>query len=188
MAESPRGAPAATVEKPARRRLVLPSISWRPSGLSVTIAIAVVVNVLFALASIRTLGLKFDERMRFTGGSDLAFFKAAARAGLKIHWAKKAYVQEFVPQRRVTLHYLLLRQYRTGNTFVASNIFDFKSWRRTKYTAAALGFLVIGILTLVYPIYTTTRAEGLVRIMNGLGIIGGLLGAQVLEYAPSRLA
>lgn len=144
-------------------------------------------NVLFSLPAIRQAGLRFDESLRYSGGSDLVFFKTAARLGLTICWAKNAYVTETVAAKRMTLRYLLLRQYRTGNTFVKSNIFDFGSPAFPKYLATSLGFLTIGILTLAYPFRAHTRMEGLVRIMNGMGILGALLGLTVDEYAARRL-
>lgn len=145
-------------------------------------------NVMISLSAFRKTGIIFDEGMRFTGGSDLAFFKAAAGRGLKICWAKNAHVYERVHPQRVTVRYLLSRQYRVGNTFVKANVFGIESFKILIYTVFSLGFVLVGMLTLVFPIRTSTRAEGIVRIMNGIGIMGGLLGFTFHEYAPKRLA
>ena len=80
------------------------------------LAAATTSNVLFNAAIVPANEPAFDERMRFTGGSDTHFFMSARLAGHRIVWADDAIVTETVPATRATLGWLLRREYRRGNT------------------------------------------------------------------------
>src|SRR5690606_35261398 len=54
-------------------------------------------NVMMDYRSLRERRLRFDERLRFTGGSDFLFFNQAVRGGMRIAWAAHATVYEEVP-------------------------------------------------------------------------------------------
>jgi glycosyltransferase involved in cell wall biosynthesis len=51
------------------------------------------------------LGLRFNEAMRFTGGSDNEYFFRAADRGARICWMDDAVVYENVPESRTTLQW-----------------------------------------------------------------------------------
>jgi len=51
------------------------------------------------------LGLRFNEAMRFTGGSDNEYFFRAADCGAQICWMNDAVVYETVPETRTTLQW-----------------------------------------------------------------------------------
>ena len=65
------------------------------------------------------LGLKFNEQMRFTGGSDNEYFFRAADRGVRICWMDDAVVSETVPPIRMTLKWQLSRSSRVSANAVA---------------------------------------------------------------------
>ncbi|MBZ2190307.1 glycosyltransferase [Alcanivorax sp. JB21] len=60
------------------------------------------------------LGLRFDERLRYTGGSDKAYFSEALRFGRTAAFVKAAIVREEVPRSRVTLKWQYERTMRVN--------------------------------------------------------------------------
>ncbi len=66
-------------------------------------------NWICRLSSARTAGLRFDEALRMTGGSDTRFSRQAVEAGLKTGWIATAIVEEEMPSARLTPSYLFRR-------------------------------------------------------------------------------
>lgn len=64
------------------------------------------------------LGLRFNEGMRFTGGSDGEFFRRAVDLGATAAWCADASVIETVPENRLTLKWQLSRAFRTASNTV----------------------------------------------------------------------
>jgi succinoglycan biosynthesis protein ExoM len=60
------------------------------------------------------LGIRFNEAMRFTGGSDSEYFYRAADLGARIHWMNEAVVYEDMPVNRTTLAWQLERSWRVA--------------------------------------------------------------------------
>src|SRR5690606_11234876 len=75
-------------------------------------------NVIFSsrLVASGEPGLRFDTRLRFSGGSDSDFFNRAYLKGAKFYYAALAVVHEVVPLERCTLAYLFERNARTRAT------------------------------------------------------------------------
>ncbi len=71
-------------------------------------------NVLFAAELVRDGAARFDESMRYTGGSDKEFFARLARAGHRIVWADDAVTFEWYPRERLTRRWLFQRALRLG--------------------------------------------------------------------------
>lgn len=71
-------------------------------------------NTLVPLAEIVRIGLRFDERMRETGGEDTAFFAAARQAQIPLLYCHEAVVTEIIPASRANLRWLSLRKFRVG--------------------------------------------------------------------------
>lgn len=82
-------------------------------------------NVIFNADLVRPpLCLRFDESMRFSGGSDREFFMRAHKRGAKIVRAYGADVLEELAVGRETLRYLCLRSFAAGcnyNTRIMKN-------------------------------------------------------------------
>ncbi len=71
-------------------------------------------NVIFSAVYVNGLKarIRFDETLRFTGGSDGDFFIELHRAGAKIVYSSAPKVTEELPRERLSLHSILLRSYR----------------------------------------------------------------------------
>ncbi|MBP2444504.1 glycosyltransferase [Rhizobium leguminosarum] len=143
-------------------------------------------NVMFDYPLIRSWNLRFEEKMRFTGGTDYLFFNQAIRRGMQIFWADKALVYDIVPANRMTWKWVLQRQYRLGNTFAVSEVLHGNRKRRV-YRAAygatrvALGLVMLPAI-LISP-YWGMRA--LTHVLRGAGMVNGILGHAYQEYKPN---
>ena len=145
-------------------------------------------NVMFDLARFRELDLRFDARMRFTGGSDYLFFNQAWRRGIRIHWSDQALVYDMFPVNRLTMKWQRQRQYRLGNTFaVATRI---EGSRGEKAKQLARGVVRMGLGAAMSPAMLVSPYWGgraMVHLLRGAGLTMGILGHSYQEYAPSKL-
>ncbi|HHY50828.1 MAG TPA: glycosyltransferase family 2 protein [Alphaproteobacteria bacterium] len=145
-------------------------------------------NVMIDLQFVRAQRLRFEERMRFTGGSDYLFFAQAVRKGLRIHWAERALVYDVVPLSRMTWKWVLQRQFRLGNTFAVSDLVAGGLGRRAYrlgYGIARCGLGIVMLPALAVSPYWGMRA--LTHLLRGAGAVSGVLGHAFEEYAPARL-
>jgi hypothetical protein len=62
-------------------------------------------NWLLDLGWQRRTGLRFDESLRETGGSDALFYRQARTLGVRSGWSETAIVRERVPRSRATFAY-----------------------------------------------------------------------------------
>jgi glycosyltransferase involved in cell wall biosynthesis len=145
-------------------------------------------NVMIDYRYMQAHGLRFDERMRFTGGTDYLFFNQAVRGGMKICWADAALVYDMIPAGRMTWKWLLQRQYRLGNTFAVRDTLygtSGEKLRRLVYGAARTCLGVAMLPALVVSPRWGMRA--LTHVFRGAGMVSGMLGHAYQEYAPGRL-
>lgn len=61
------------------------------------------------LETVRRLNLRFDERLKFTGGSDTHFSLALRKNGGKIGWFNNSETSEYLPVQRLELGYIFRR-------------------------------------------------------------------------------
>ncbi|MGO7903248.1 glycosyltransferase family 2 protein [Rhizobium leguminosarum] len=143
-------------------------------------------NVMFDYPLIRSWNLRFEEKMRFTGGTDYLFFNQAIRRGMQVFWADKALVHDIVPASRMTWKWVLQRQYRLGNTFAVSEVLHGNLKRRIYRAAYGATRVVLGLVMLpailISP-YWGMRA--LTHVLRGAGMVNGILGHAYQEYKPN---
>lgn len=143
-------------------------------------------NVMFDYPLIRSWNLRFEEKMRFTGGTDYLFFNQAIRRGMQVFWADKALVYDIVPANRMTWKWVLQRQYRLGNTFAVSEVLHGNLKRRIYRAAYGATRVVLGLVMLpailISP-YWGMRA--LTHVLRGAGMVNGILGHAYQEYRPN---
>ncbi|RUM07469.1 glycosyltransferase family 2 protein [Rhizobium chutanense] len=143
-------------------------------------------NVMFDYPLIRSWNLRFEEKMRFTGGTDYLFFNQAVRRGMQIFWADKALVYDIVPANRMTWKWVLQRQYRLGNTFAVSEVLHGNLKRRIYRAAYGATRVLLGLAMLpailISP-YWGMRA--LTHVLRGAGMVNGILGHAYQEYRPN---
>lgn len=146
-------------------------------------------NVMISTRFIREHRLRFDERMRFTGGSDYLFFRQGVERGLIIRWVDSALVHEEIPPSRMTWSWILKRHYRIGNTFaVAERILGNKLMlcRRFVIGCLRIGLGIVMMPAMPFSAYYGMRAVA--HVVRGAGMIVGLFGHRHEEYALGALA
>lgn len=142
-------------------------------------------NVMLDYPLVRSLNLRFEEKMRFTGGTDYLFFNQAARKGMRIFWADHALVYDIVPASRMTWKWVLQRQYRLGNTFAVSENLHGDAKRRLYrlcYGATRIGLGALLLPAIIVSPYWGLRS--LTHILRGAGMVSGILGHSYQEYKP----
>jgi GT2 family glycosyltransferase len=129
-------------------------------------------NVLFSSALLRKHSFRFDENLRFCGGSDTVFFARAIELGAIAVQTKRAIVTETVPHSKGSY----FGQARTARKHAASNarfyIAKHGWWRSAlKFTPRAIGNILAGALLMIC---TGQARRGGKKIMAGLGFLGAL--------------
>lgn len=131
-------------------------------------------NWLADMALYRDIGLRFDEGLQFTGGSDTQFCRDARAAGVRTAWAPKAVVFETIPAERLTLAYQFVRGRDQSTTSYRRKLAD-RPW-------AAAGLFVsvpaklLGCVALLLSI-PVTREYGLIAAFRQAGWVAGRLSA-----------
>lgn len=132
------------------------------------------------------LGLRFDESLRYTGGSDSRFFRAAHKLGARIVAADRSVVTERQAPDRLTLRWQLAREFRMGagaaRTEVALDL-PRAERKRTPFQLAyrilrSILFIVLSPLTLIlgWKRFERTVGRALLTIASSLGGFAGLYG------------
>ena len=121
-------------------------------------------------------GLRFDEEMRISGGSDAAFFAEVKRRALPVKWVPTAIVREIVPLERLSPYY----QYRRA--FNQSNASFRRKLDRSKFHALSLVITIplrsIGVAILALAIFPSAGMT-LLPTLRGMGWIAGRLAAML---------
>ncbi len=139
-------------------------------------------NWLCDLHWLEQAGIRFDERLTFTGGSDTSFFKAAVARGCKTAWCPDAVVYETVTSDRLSLRY----QFRRG---ASQSITHFHMKHQptpaivVSTAACAIVRFILGCLLFVLPLFGTASLVMAVRSLGwAVGRIQALLGVQSKLY------
>lgn len=142
------------------------------------------------------LNLRFDPKMRFTGGSDTQFFFDASDVGASIIWSNKAVVSEFLPKSRATALWQLRRSYRTEVNSI--NIYSqrfglFNAGMKyvPKILYRILLCFILILLSFLILIFSRSRSLKLAclagkNIASAFGAFSGLLGLKPLPYKIMR--
>ncbi|MGH1352243.1 MAG: glycosyltransferase family 2 protein [Methyloligellaceae bacterium] len=138
------------------------------------------------------LNLRFDEDLRFTGGSDTAFFYKATDLGATIVWSNEPVVTESIPVSRATMLWHLRRVCRTEAN--ASLLYKNRKGvvkAVVKYTpkitirlckATGLSIAVILMLPLGKKVLAKTFFRAARNAMTATGAFLGLFNIQLQPY------
>ncbi|SDI54305.1 glycosyltransferase [Aliiruegeria lutimaris] len=136
-------------------------------------------NWCLSLDAQRRTGVRFDEALQFTGGSDTKFSRDFLAAGGRIGFVPAAYVDDPMPQKRLTLGYHFKRARDQSNNAVVLG-------QKSKLSCIGQAFLRLldGLLNfLTVPL---TGRYGVVKAVHKLGIAAGRLrgafGARSSHY------
>lgn len=146
-------------------------------------------DALLRTTSLRRLGLRFAPELGLAGGEDQLFFRQMVEAGCKIVYASKAAVTERIPPDRTLLRYLLRRSLRRGTTLSICDVkihgtFGMVALRFVKSIAA----LAFGVVSIIFGFRKVTFVNGACEIARGFGMLMGLFGRTVFEYADGHAA
>ncbi|MEL7301646.1 MAG: glycosyltransferase [Pseudomonadota bacterium] len=118
----------------------------------------------------RDHGLWFDEKMRFTGGTDAKFYAEVREKGLKTAWSHKAIVYEEIPSGRLSLGY----QFKRGRN-QSSSAFHRKLMKNRLMALTLLVIVPFKLLAVVALIVALPFTRGL-TLADIARTSGGLLG------------
>lgn len=141
-------------------------------------------NWLCDLAIVRDGGLFFDETMRFSGGSDAAFYRAVRDRGLPTSWCPTAIVSEPIAQERLSIRYQFRRSRDQG--MVRASL---EKRRSGDLLLRQLPRLSAGAALMVLPVLgVASFSAGLHLIGSSLGQIAHLRGGASTLYARASAA
>lgn len=142
-------------------------------------------NVMIDMAFISRTGCRFDDALRFDGGSDTLFFRDIIRKGGAGFFAAYALVFEIQPKSRLTWGWAIQRQYRYGIT--RANTMILREWRPRAMAYCLIrgsAMYVWGIGHLLTAIFRGRPgiADGVAYLARGTGVLLGGIGVRKLEY------
>lgn len=145
-------------------------------------------NCLMKLSSINDHNLRFDESLRYNGGTDTLFFRQAAKLGLRMIWSAEAVVKDYIPIERCNIGWMITRHFRAGNTLALCDmrLEGAKGWVQRLFHA--LSKIFQGLLNLplgIVGLYQFARSA--LMLSRGVGMLCGLFGIQYQEYTPARV-
>lgn len=148
-------------------------------------------NLLLDLRTLRRLNLWFDPAFGLTGGSDSRLSWELVRRGGRIIWAPEAKVTEIVPADRANRQWVRRRITRTANAWarVQLDLADSRTQRmRVRMAMSARGVAIAGrgavqVARARLGDAPERTARGSCEMARGSGLLTGLWGHRVVEYA-----
>jgi L-malate glycosyltransferase len=142
-------------------------------------------SVLIRKATLDSAGRGFDTAFALSGGEDTEFFAYLGSRGAVMVWCDEAIATEAVPPERLSLRWLLRRNYRVGMNY-ADTFYKqltpagaLRWWARR--TSALLGAPVGMVLGL--PLGRHYSAQAAMVLSRNFGQVNALFGSQYDEYS-----
>jgi succinoglycan biosynthesis protein ExoM len=143
-------------------------------------------NVLVDLQFIAENNCRFEDRLRYDGGSDTLFFQDIVRCGGTGAFAANAWVCEVQPAGRLTWKWAVKRQFRYGSTRAMTVLLRKSRLEATLYClvrGSAMAAVGIGCLATAVLRGRLGIANGVALLSRSAGILAGMVGRRTLEYA-----
>ena len=140
---------------------------------------------------------RFKEKFRFTGGEDTDLFSRISNSGGVIRYVKDAIVREVVAPERISIRWMLAKQFSNGNLAARGHTAEdriqdsTRYWKTTKYyirevfkqSGSGIMFLLWGVVT--WPF--SRRAiryivKGLKKICWVCGVFSGVFSIEFNLY------
>jgi len=146
-------------------------------------------NVMLDMTFVSRTHSRFDDALRFDGGSDTLFFRDMVQNGGTGYFAANALVFEIQPKARLTWSWASQRQYRYGIT--RANVMKLRSSRRRTILYCLVRSTAMFVWSMGYFVTALVRgrvgvANGVAFLARGTGVLLGGLGVRKLEYARSN--
>jgi succinoglycan biosynthesis protein ExoM len=148
-------------------------------------------NVIFNLHLVRQKGLRFEDRLQFTGGEDTLFFQQLRKAGGRIVWSSKPIVSENVTWERITFKGHVSRAYRRGVALVETGVSLHGERQAKKQVFRAVKRGTMGVVKLLASPLTLLLGLGAAlhmamsgsrNVAEAAGIVAGLRGFSTHYY------
>ncbi|MFQ6548269.1 glycosyltransferase [Aestuariibius sp. 2305UL40-4] len=136
------------------------------------------------LDKVRETGIRFDEALQFTGGSDTKFSRDFASAGARIGWIPDAIVYDRIPARRLTPGYHFRRaRDQSTNAYLLNERPMLPTLGQALLRIIEAAFVLIGL-----PL-TGRRAfaKATYKVGYSAGRIRGILGRRSRHYDPEKV-
>ncbi len=126
------------------------------------------------------LGIRFDARLAYSGGTDVLFFRDALAEGARAIRIRDAVAIEYCPAAKQTPAWLLRRAWRVG-AFDA--LVRLKPYSRGGYFVRGLGAAMLRSLFVVVFLWSPSRSfDQVMRLAKAIGRMAGALGVRPDEY------
>ena len=160
--------------------------SWKTYRTGTEVGKAYTNNVLVDRKVLQKVQPAFDTDFRYTGSSDIHFFRRARSMGFRIVWCQEALVHEFVPASRLTLKWILRRGFRNGSGDTISRLKNRRSVGTVLQVlvlaaarfGAGIGSITLGSLVSGWP----QLIKGIRRVASSVGTLFGLWKVNHNEY------
>ncbi|WP_421723933.1 glycosyltransferase family 2 protein [Bauldia sp.] len=136
--------------------------------------------------------LRFDEGLRFTGGSDSHFFRRARKIGAKIVATDKSVVRETQVPERLSLKWQLRREYRVGAGMARSETTLGVPRRQRRRKPGQLVFRIVRMIVTIilsplmlvfgFERFEATVAAAIRKLAASLGALSAHLGRLPTPY------
>jgi succinoglycan biosynthesis protein ExoM len=140
-------------------------------------------NVLIRRSAIAREGLRFRTELGRSGGEDEDFFNRLRDAGGRIGFANSALAYETIPIERTTLHWLIRRNFRAGQSYGARLHAQARSGvartRALMIAAAKMGLCAFAAA--VHFPFAVRRNRYLTRAALHCGVVARLAGVKELK-------
>ncbi|SDF18544.1 glycosyltransferase [Limimaricola pyoseonensis] len=143
-------------------------------------------NVIVDLDFVARTGCRFEERLRYDGGTDTLFFQDIVRHGGRGAYAAEAWVCELQPKSRLTWRWAVNRQFRYGATRAMTVRLREPPGRAAAYCllrGAGMAVVGTGLLASAALRGRVGIADGVALWSRAAGIVSGMAGLRKLEYA-----
>jgi succinoglycan biosynthesis protein ExoM len=148
-------------------------------------------NVIFNFHLVRQAGLRFENRLQFTGSEDTLFFRQLRKAGGRIVWSSKPVVSETVTWERITFKGHVRRAYRRGVALVETGASLHGEHHAKRQVFRALKRGTMGVVKLLATPLTLLLGLGAAlhmamsgsrNVAEAAGIVAGLRGFSCHYY------
>lgn len=150
-------------------------------------------NAMFSVTALRSRGIRFDDALGLTGGSDMLLSRSLSDAGGRIVWAEQARVHEVMPPERCTARWSIRRAIRSGNTSALVELTLVRergqlrrAARRSVLVAGGLARVAagaVGVLSAPRIAHQARGARAFRVLLRGVGVLGACVQRPVREYA-----
>jgi succinoglycan biosynthesis protein ExoM len=127
---------------------------------------------------------RFDERYNFGGGEDIEFLSRLRDKKIRFVWAANAWVDEYIPEERLTTRYLMKRRFHGGQV---RTIVEWKS-RRLGFVHVVFWMAVGGVQILYYAAGYLIASLRRRDISNYAARIAGGAGKLLFFYRQKKFS